>query len=387
VRVGKTIGATTTDYLLDLASTLPVVISDTDAVYLYGLDIIAEQLARAERYYYVHDGLGSVRQLLDTTSQIATRYTYDPFGVPLAGDGVPNPWQFTGEAWDAGVELLHLRARYYQPGTGRFITKDPRPGNVWRPGTLNGYVYVGNNPANWVDPTGLQCVGPDCGPQPSGVPTPEPTPDRVRPGPRPTWTPIPSGAAPTGTAGPTVPPEPSPQPRPTAQHMCVTPTPHLPARPEPIPTFEEWITEWPDPFGELPPSMRVRLAGDAQMMYWRHGIDIVLCALSKLDNPLLPNEMDPGYLGGLTIRTIANGVKPHFIYFIEELKMTKDRWTNYEPCFLTLLTSTHIRELGRAQWRAYHEWWLEWVRLYGPEHEEIGHFYDLGLGEGGVVQD
>ncbi|NIN66910.1 MAG: hypothetical protein GTO63_19890, partial [Anaerolineae bacterium] len=61
VRVGKTIGAATTDYLLDLASTLPVVISDTDAVYLYGLDIIAEQLAGADRYYYVHDGLGSVR--------------------------------------------------------------------------------------------------------------------------------------------------------------------------------------------------------------------------------------------------------------------------------------------------------------------------------------
>ncbi|NIQ76978.1 MAG: hypothetical protein GTN93_02520, partial [Anaerolineae bacterium] len=61
VRLGKTISAATTDYLVDLAATLPVVISDTDAVYLYGLDIIAEQLAGAERYYYVHDGLGSVR--------------------------------------------------------------------------------------------------------------------------------------------------------------------------------------------------------------------------------------------------------------------------------------------------------------------------------------
>jgi uncharacterized protein RhaS with RHS repeats len=101
VRVGKTIGAATTDYVLDLAATLPVVIGDTDALYLHGLDIIAEQLAGAERYYHVHDGLGSVRQLLDSSGQIATRYAYDPFGVPLAGDGVPNPWQFTGEAWDA----------------------------------------------------------------------------------------------------------------------------------------------------------------------------------------------------------------------------------------------------------------------------------------------
>jgi RHS repeat-associated protein/uncharacterized repeat protein (TIGR01451 family) len=154
VRVGKTVGAATTDYLVDLAATLPVVISDTDAIYLYGLDIIAEQLAGAERYYYVHDGLGSVRQLVDTTGQIEANYGYDPFGVPLAGDGVPNPWQFTGEAWDAEVELLYLRARYYQPETGRFITKDPWRGHVQQPPTLNRYVYVTNNPVNLVDPGG-----------------------------------------------------------------------------------------------------------------------------------------------------------------------------------------------------------------------------------------
>ncbi len=78
-----------------------VVISDTDAVYLHGLDIIAEQLAGADRYYYVHDGLGSVRQGLDSTGQIAAKYAYDPFGLPMAGNAVPNPGPSTGEAWDA----------------------------------------------------------------------------------------------------------------------------------------------------------------------------------------------------------------------------------------------------------------------------------------------
>ncbi|HUW94675.1 MAG TPA: type IV secretion protein Rhs, partial [Anaerolineae bacterium] len=61
VRTGKTVAGDTTEYVLDLAAALPVVISDTEAVYLYGLDIIAQQ--QAERLYYVHDGLGSVRQL------------------------------------------------------------------------------------------------------------------------------------------------------------------------------------------------------------------------------------------------------------------------------------------------------------------------------------
>ena len=154
VRTSKTVAGDTMEYVLDLAATLPVVISDTEAVYLYGLDIIAQQ--QAERLYYAHDGLGSVRQLLDTTGQIETNYAYDPFGVPLVGGEVYNPYQSTGEAWDGEVELLYLRARYYQPETGRFITKDPWLGEVWRPGTLNLYVYAMDNPIGLGDPTGMQ---------------------------------------------------------------------------------------------------------------------------------------------------------------------------------------------------------------------------------------
>jgi len=46
VRTSKTIAGDTTEYVLDLAATLPVVMSDTEAVYLYGLDIIAQQPGR-----------------------------------------------------------------------------------------------------------------------------------------------------------------------------------------------------------------------------------------------------------------------------------------------------------------------------------------------------
>lgn len=69
--------------MLDRVATLPVVISDTQATYLYGLDIIAQQQAEAQMYYYMHDGLGSVRQLTDATGQVAASYAYDPFAVPL----------------------------------------------------------------------------------------------------------------------------------------------------------------------------------------------------------------------------------------------------------------------------------------------------------------
>jgi RHS repeat-associated protein len=147
----------TTQYVLDLAATLPVVISDTEAVYLYGLDIIAQQ--QAGRQYYFHDGLGSVRQLLDSTGDLDANYAYDPFGVPVVEGDATNPYGFTGEAWDEEVELLYLRARYYQPETGRFVSRDPWPGDVWRPGTLNRYLYVTNTPVNNVDPGGLNGGG------------------------------------------------------------------------------------------------------------------------------------------------------------------------------------------------------------------------------------
>jgi RHS repeat-associated protein len=148
----KTVSGDTTQYVLDLAATLPVVVSDTEAVYLYGLDIIAQQ--QAERQYYFHDGLGSVRQLLGATGEVEANYAYDPFGVPVVEGDATNPYRFTGEAWDDEVELLYLRARYYQPETGRFITKDPSGGNAWQPTTLNRYVYVTNNPVSLVDVAG-----------------------------------------------------------------------------------------------------------------------------------------------------------------------------------------------------------------------------------------
>jgi RHS repeat-associated protein len=157
VRTRKTVGGHTTQYVLDLA-TLPVVISDTDAVYLYGLDIIAQQ--QAERLYYFQDGLESVRQLLDSTGQVETNYAYDPFGVPVMGGDGSNPYQFTGEAWDAEVELLYLRARYYQPEVGRFLSRDPREGTRWLPASLHPYGYTHNNPTNLVDPGGLTAQPP-----------------------------------------------------------------------------------------------------------------------------------------------------------------------------------------------------------------------------------
>ena len=74
--------------------------------------------------------------------------------------------------------MLFLRARYYEPGTGRFISRDPWSGNIQQPLTLHGWSYVQNDPVGLVDPSGWQTPVPEPVPTPSppGGPQPTPTP-------------------------------------------------------------------------------------------------------------------------------------------------------------------------------------------------------------------
>ncbi|MFB0537484.1 MAG: RHS repeat-associated core domain-containing protein [Anaerolineae bacterium] len=79
---------------------------------------------------------------------------YAPFGTLLWQQGSPpGPWGFAGEFQDP-TGLIYLRARWYDPGTGRFLTRDPFPGLATLPTTQHPYVYVGNNPVNLTDPSG-----------------------------------------------------------------------------------------------------------------------------------------------------------------------------------------------------------------------------------------
>ncbi|MDO8616277.1 MAG: RHS repeat-associated core domain-containing protein [Dehalococcoidia bacterium] len=88
-------------------------------------------------------------------------YSYDVFGaVRSHGGSSTNYWQFAGEQTDSPSGLQYLRARYYDPATGRFMTRDPLPGSLLSTQTQNRYAYVENNPVNRVDPTGLDSEGP-----------------------------------------------------------------------------------------------------------------------------------------------------------------------------------------------------------------------------------
>ena len=126
--------------------------------YLYGLlGPLAEELPSGQRLYYGQDALGSVRFLMDGTGDVVNRYEYDPYGVHYYAESasVDPAFRFSGEQWDAGSGLYYLRARYYDPAQGRFLTRDPFAGVLNLPQTLNPYAYATNNPVNLTDPSGL----------------------------------------------------------------------------------------------------------------------------------------------------------------------------------------------------------------------------------------
>jgi RHS repeat-associated protein len=110
--------------------------------------------------YHHGDALGSVRQLTDGGSAITLAKGYQPFGDVLSSDGdASTPYGFTSE-WTDVTGMVFLRARYYEPGVGRFITRDVWPVDYTKPLSLNGWLYVFANPVKLIDPTGYwACSG------------------------------------------------------------------------------------------------------------------------------------------------------------------------------------------------------------------------------------
>jgi RHS repeat-associated protein len=105
-----------------------------------------------ENYYYHVNGLGTVTALTDSSRTIAQSYVYDSFGKIISHSGnVENPYTYTAREHDAETGLYYYRARYYDAGIGRFISEDP----IGIDGGINLYLYVQNNPVNYVDPFGL----------------------------------------------------------------------------------------------------------------------------------------------------------------------------------------------------------------------------------------
>ncbi len=114
-------------------------------------------------YFYLKDHLGTVHALTDTNGAVVESYRFDAWGWALGvydGSGLPignqqsaigNRFLFQAREYSWATGLYFFRARYYDPVTGRWLSKDP----IGISGGLNQYAFVGNNPVNRVDPLGL----------------------------------------------------------------------------------------------------------------------------------------------------------------------------------------------------------------------------------------
>lgn len=160
IRVSTALDGQTTTYLVDknrdYAQVIEEHIDDELVVrYTYGLDSIAQQRSDRVSFYHV-DGLGSTRALTDIDGNLTDTYSYDAYGNLLHSTGnTTNNYLYTGEQYDPNLDSYYLRARYYDPGLGRFNSPDPFGGLMTEPLSIAKYPYAHGNPVNAIDPSGL----------------------------------------------------------------------------------------------------------------------------------------------------------------------------------------------------------------------------------------
>jgi RHS repeat-associated protein len=169
----RTNGLNTMNLVWDLGESPEALLSDGEDSYLYGPGgMTFEQISSGEEPTYLHhDQLGSTRLLTNAEGKTTATFSYTPYGALEGHTGTATTLVgFAGQWTDPTTGLQYLRARWYDPGTGQFMTVDPLAGETREP-----YSYSADDPLNLRDRSGLSweelevpCVWP-CGPPPAPV--------------------------------------------------------------------------------------------------------------------------------------------------------------------------------------------------------------------------
>jgi RHS repeat-associated protein len=163
-RTSKTLGATTTYYHWDGNNLVAETNSSgaTTATYTYddGGDPLMMRRGGTS-YYYQTNSHGDVVSMTDSSGHVLNTYSYDPWGTVFTqSETVSNPLRYSGYVYDSESGLYYVMARYYDPGLGRFLTRDALSlANLKDPASLNRYAYCSDNPVLYVDENGQQPAG------------------------------------------------------------------------------------------------------------------------------------------------------------------------------------------------------------------------------------
>jgi RHS repeat-associated protein len=147
-----TAGQNTTSYAYDPASNLAT------RTYPNGLQRVSQNQAISGAWtasFYGYDGFGSIRQPTNSAGTVTDTYDYDAWGNAVNVTGSrPNNYLYRGEQFDGDLTLYYLRARYFNPLSGRFLTRDPENGHPYAPAALEKYTYAADDAVNRIDPSG-----------------------------------------------------------------------------------------------------------------------------------------------------------------------------------------------------------------------------------------
>jgi RHS repeat-associated protein len=105
--------------------------------------------------WFVQDASGSTRALTDVDGAVVGAFSYDPYGRLVGSTGtVTTSLGYQGQYTDPSTGFMYLRARWYDPATAQFLTRDPLESVTRAP-----YAYAGDDPLDAGDPSGLNLAG------------------------------------------------------------------------------------------------------------------------------------------------------------------------------------------------------------------------------------
>ncbi len=144
-------------YIIDINNNVVAETDSTGAItdeILWGHQPLARK-TNGSWYYYIYNAHGDVVGLVNDAGTVVNTYEYTPWGeIRSETETIDNPIKYAGEYYDDELDMIYLRARYYDPQIGRFTSHDIEEGEISSPLDMNRYVYCKNNPIKYVDPSG-----------------------------------------------------------------------------------------------------------------------------------------------------------------------------------------------------------------------------------------